>query len=65
MLLLAEIDLIQIKEGCKWILVWSNSFYNVKVIFTFFAKVIVLRVESIAIDVWGLGFKFISKRSTF
>ncbi len=61
MLLLAEVDLILKKGGYKRNLVWSGSFSNGKVVLILLAKVVVLHVESTAVDVWGLGLEFVSR----
>ena len=65
MLLPIKVDLILKKEGYKQNLVWPGDFCNGKVIFILLTKVIALYVGSIAVDVWGLGLEFVSKRSTF
>ncbi len=64
MLLLAEVDSIMQKGGCKWNLVWPDGSVGGKIVFTLLAEVVVLYVRPTTVDVRGSGLEFVS-RSTF
>ena len=56
-----EVDLILKKRNCKRNLVWPGDFSNNKVVPTLLAKIVVLHVKTIAVDVRDLGFEFVFK----
>ncbi len=64
MLLLAEVDLVPEERGCKRNLVWPNGSAGSKMVLTLLAEVVAFHVGPIAVDVQGLGLKFVP-RSTF
>ena len=64
MLLLAEVDAVSQKGGCKRNLKWCGGSAGGKVVFTLLAKVVIFHVGPIAVNISSFGLEFISK-STF